>query len=182
MSNPFESPREVAVTGKEGGLDSTDLAVERSLALKQYTKIIMILAVPAVVNLLLFNYFITGHVSSGSLFFLMATLNVIGVALVILGLLFGGFYSLELLTRLANRIFVSGQRLNDWYRALFSILQQALEMAVPAALLWLFWLAMVYTTDVWYFLYSAPIAIASHLMAARLYCGLFWKWYKIHAG
>lgn len=179
MSNPFESPREVAVPTKESGLDSTDLAVERSLALSQYTKVIMVLAVPAVVNLLLFNYFVTGQVNSRSLFFLMGTLNAIGVALVVLGLLFGGFYGLELLTRLANRMFGSGQRLNDWYQALFSVLPQALLLAIPAALLWLIWLAMYYGTDVGFFWYSVPIAIASHLMAASLYCGLFWKWYKI---
>ena len=77
MSNPFESPREVAVPTKESGLDSTDLAVERSLALSQYTKIIMVLAVPAVVNLMLFNYFETGQVDSRSLFLLMATLNAV---------------------------------------------------------------------------------------------------------
>ena len=97
----------------------------------------------------------------------------------VLGLLFGGFYGLELLTRLANRMFGSGQRLNDWYQALFSVLPQALLLAIPAALLWLIWLAMYYGTDVGFFWYSVPIAIASHLMAASLYCGLFWKWYKI---
>ena len=178
MSNPFESPREVAVP-VQGRIDSTDLVAERVLALSRYTKVILVLAVPAVVNVLLFNYFVTGRVDSRGLFILMATLNVIGVALVIFGLLFGGFYYLELMTRLANRIFGGGQRLNDWYRALFSVLQQALTLAVPAALLWLIWLAMFYATDVGFFLYSIPIALASHLMAASLYCGLFWKWYKI---
>jgi len=178
MSNPFESPREVAVP-IQGGIDSTDLAAGRTLALSRYARVILILAVPAVVNLLLFNYFVTGQVDSRRLFLLLATLNVIGVALVIFGLLFGGFYCLELLTRLANRMFGRGERLNDWYQELFSALQQASILAVPAALLWLVWLAMYYATDVGFFWYSVPIAIASHLMAGNLYCGLFWKWYKI---
>ena len=179
MLNPFEPPREVAVAAKKGGLDSAVLVEERALALSQYTKVILVLTVPAVVNLCLFNYFVTGQVDSRSLFIAMATLNAIGVALVILGLLFGGFYCLELMTRSANRMFGSGQRLNDWYQALFSVLQQALLLAIPAAVLWLIWLAMFYATDVGFFLYSVPIAVACHLMAASLYCGLFWKWYKI---
>lgn len=179
MSNPFESPREVFVPSNQGSIDAKSLAVERALALSQYTKIILILAVPAIVNLFLFNYFVTGRVDSRGLFVLMVTLNAIGVALVIFGLLFGGFYCLELLTRQANRIFGSGQRLNDWYQALFSVLKQAMLFAIPAAVLWLIWLAMFYATDVGFLLYSVPIAIASHLMAATLYCGLFWKWYKI---
>ncbi len=179
MSNPFESPREIAVPPSVASIGGGSLAAARTLALRQYTVIVLILAVPAVVNLLLFNYFVTGQVDSRRLFVLLTTLNALGVALVIAGLLFGGFYCLEWLTRIANQWFGRGQRLNDWYQALFSVIQQALGFAGPAAALWVVWLAMFYATDVGFLLYSVPIAIASHLMGGTLYCGLFWKWYKI---
>lgn len=175
MANPFESPREVASPVTE----EAALSTERSVALKQYKRTILILALPAVANLLLFNYFVTGQVTQPWLFYLFAALNAIGVALVISGIFFGGFFLLELFTRLANGMFGRRERLDHWYESLFAIVRLALILAIPAAALWAFWLAMCYGTDAPFFLYSIPVALVAHLMAASLYCGLFWRWYQV---
>ena len=176
--NPFESPREAQ---QSPGTDSNfaSLAAERASAVKCYTFTILILAVPAIANLLLFNYFITGGVKPLALFYLLATLNAIGVALVIFGLLLGGVFVLESITRLAHQLFGNKSQVELWHRALYDVLRYASFLALPAAILWAIWLWLFYGTNLPYLLFTVPISILAHLLAAILYVALFWRWYKI---
>ena len=174
--NPYESPRKARPIAKKDSF-SKALAVERAKAAGRFTQTILVLAVPAVFNLLLFNHFVTGGVSP-PLFYVLATLNAIGVAFAIFSLLFGGFFVSEKLTQLANRLFGKGQKLDQWNEALYDVLEQAWFLAIPAAMLWAFWLVMVYFTDVPYLFYGLPSLAIAHLMAASLYIRLLWRWYK----
>lgn len=179
MPNPFQSPRVVSAPPPEQEGREAPLVAERALAWRRYTFTILILAVPAVANLLLFNYFVAGQLASRELFYRLATLNAIGVALVIYGLLLFGFFLLEFVTRFANRLFGTAKQLDRWYEALYDVLGQAWFLAVPAAALWAFWLWMLYGTDVPYFIYGLPSLFLAHLLAASLYVRLVWRWCRI---
>ena len=166
--NPYESPRAVAASVKNDA-SSISLVAERAVAVTRWTLTILVMAVPAIANLLLFNHFVTGQVTSQRLYAVLATLNAIGVALIIFGLLFGGMFVLEKLTYVANRMFGEARQLDRWMQSLYIVVGQAWAMAIPAATLWAIWLWMYYGTKVPYFIYGIPMLILAHLMAASLY-------------
>lgn len=194
-TNPFESPREVkSPTGKKtGGAPKT---AERSLASKRYKLTILILSVPALVNLLQLNSFLLNDVfvqpdrglvslyifavkATGIGFDTLATFNAIGVVVVIFGLLFGGFYWLEENTRRTNLAFHREPQLGRWYEALYVVLGQAYFLAVPAAVLWTISSWLVYGTEIRSTLFEAPFSILAGLTMWSLFGSLYWRWYKI---
>ena len=185
-TNPFRAPREVKVSAGEK-IQRVPQTAKRAKASKYFKLSILILAVPAIANLSLFNYFLTRDQlrrpqglteafitsqlnfvfkATGIELSTLATVNVIVGVIVIFGLLFLGFSLLESYTRAANRTLRCEPQLSLWCEALYAVLGQAFLMAIPVAILWAICLCLDYGTEIPALIYELPFAILVCLMAA----------------
>ena len=171
--NPYQPPTPAS---------SLPQAAERQEAIRPFRASVALLAVPAIYNLICFNFPLSMNRVQVQLSDRDRLLNLLGFILVMAFVWLFGFLMLEKLTNVLHRLFARYSSSASWRQNLYATLKRAPLFAMLGALLWITWIIAYYKIGLNFFLVSVPIGIAAHILAALLYIPLLWHWFLLERG
>ncbi len=172
LGNPYRPPRPVLPA--DDALNESD----RNLARRKTRLAVGILTLPAVYNVLSFNFRI-GADASALVNIIYRSVNLIGFTLLILIVWYMGLNVFEFVTRICHRLIARNSTLEEWRKTLYQTILRSTPFAMVGAIVWAIWVLAIYQANVDFYVVSVPVAILSHLLAAGLYLPLILNWFKL---
>lgn len=170
--NPYEPPQQAFVPA------AADLP-ERTRAIGDVRKTLLILLLPAVYNFRCFSRLGADDRFEDSPMIILGIFNAVGFIILFTAIWLFGLSGLELITSFVNALTGQTRQLNQWEQELYKVLRRMPQLAWAGAALWVVWTIAVYQLSVDFYLISVPIGIAAHVLAAALYLPLFFAWYRL---
>lgn len=161
--NPYAPPSWPDVAG----LPEAEL---RTLACQRFRLSHLILLVPAILNLVCFNWL------QPPVFVLGNSLGFVAIGLFVW---FLGFGTVDRVSSLLHGLVCGNRAHQEWNRTLYLRLISLPGFVAVGSLLWILWVVGFYLMGMSFYFISYLVGVPAHILAACFYIPLIMNWYRI---